>query len=58
MGQEADASSSGGKTELLTNSNKLKNLNKDLQGYEMKTELDKHLLLGMMNRRVEVKKKR
>ena len=58
MGQEADASSSGGKTELLTNSKKLKNLNKDLQGYEMKTELDKHLLLGMMNRRVEVKKKR
>ena len=58
MGQETEASSSGGKKGLLTNSKRLKNLNNDLQGYEMKTELDKFLLLGMMNRKVEVKKKR
>ena len=58
MGQETEASSSDGKTELLTSSKRLKNLNIDLQGYEMRTELDKHLLLGMMNRKVEVKRKR
>ena len=56
MVQETEDSSSGGTIELLTNSRRLKNLAVDLQGYEMKTELDKRLLLGIMNRRVEVKK--
>ena len=58
MGQETEDSSSGGRIELLTDSRRLKNLAVDLQGYEMKTELDKRLLLGIMNRKVEVKKKR
>ena len=58
MGKDTDASSSSGKKEIPTNSRRLKNLDIDLKGYEMKTELDKKLLLGMMNRRVEVKKKK
>ena len=58
MGKETEDSSSGGLIQLLTNSRRLKNLDVDLRGYEMKTELDKRLLLGIMNRRVEVKKKR
>ena len=58
MGQETEDSSSGGLIQLLTNSRRLKNLDVDLRGYEMKTDLDKRLLLGIMNRRVEVKKKR
>ena len=58
MGKETEDSSSGGLIQLLTNSRRLKNLDVDLRGYEMKTDLDKRLLLGIMNRRVEVKKKR
>ena len=58
MDQETEDSSSGGLIQLLTNSRRLKNLDVDLRGYEMKTDLDKRLLLGIMSRRVEVKKKR